>query len=146
MAENTKQINARISQKHDIEANWLKAQGFTPKAGEIIIYDAEKEGDKLPKDIDPINQTRDTRISYPRIKVGDGETNVNNLPFAKETDLELIEDRLLDEGSTDKNKTISATTDYNEEGIPLSVLLKAYTGATDSAAEIKLSHSGIGTG
>ena len=36
---------------------------FTPFAGEIIIYDT------------------DENYSYPRIKIGDGETNINNLPF-----------------------------------------------------------------
>lgn len=59
-----KRIDSRIQQKHDIEANWLKATNFTPKAGEIIIYD-----------IDNSNST-------PRIKIGDGNTTVNNLPFA----------------------------------------------------------------
>ena len=58
-----KQINTRIQHKHDIEANWLRATGFTPLAGEIIIYDA------------------DETHNYERIKIGDGETNVNVLPF-----------------------------------------------------------------
>ena len=31
--------NIRIVHKHDIEANWLKAENFIPKQGEIIIYD-----------------------------------------------------------------------------------------------------------
>ena len=37
-----KQLNVRIQHKHDIEANWQKATNFTPKAGELIIYDADE--------------------------------------------------------------------------------------------------------
>ena len=59
-----KTMNARLQQKHDIEANWLKAVNFIPKDGELIIYDV------------------DDNYSYPRIKVGDGKTFVNELPFS----------------------------------------------------------------
>lgn len=62
MAE--KILNSRIIQKHDTEANWLKATNFKPLAGEVIIYDA------------------DQNYSYPRIKIGDGNNFVNDLPFA----------------------------------------------------------------
>ena len=62
MAEKT--LNTRMQQKHDVEANWLRATNFIPKAGEIIVYDA------------------DANYSIPRIKVGDGETLINELPFA----------------------------------------------------------------
>jgi hypothetical protein len=61
MAE--KIINGRIINKHDIEANWLKAENFIPKQGEIIIYDI------------------DDNYNYTRIKIGDGKTLVNLLPF-----------------------------------------------------------------
>lgn len=61
MAE--KILNSRIINKHDTEANWLKATGFTPKQGEIIVYDI------------------DENYNYERIKIGDGVQNVNNLPF-----------------------------------------------------------------
>lgn len=56
--------NIRIVNKHDTEANWLKATGFTPKQGELIVYDI------------------DSNYSYERIKIGDGVQNVNDLPFA----------------------------------------------------------------
>ena len=59
-----KNISSRIINKHDIEANWDKAINFIPKAGEIIVYD------------------RDETYDYERIKIGDGETAVVNLPFA----------------------------------------------------------------
>lgn len=63
MAE--KKVNkARIIMKHDTEENWLKATNFIPLDGEIIVYDA------------------DATNTVPRIKVGDGVTNVNALPFS----------------------------------------------------------------
>ena len=58
-----KPVSTRIQQKHDIEANWLKAINFIPKDGEIIIYDV------------------DDNHELPRLKIGDGITNVNSLPF-----------------------------------------------------------------
>lgn len=58
-----KTMKARVQHKHDIEANWLKATNFTPLASEIIVYDSDENYD------------------YPRIKIGDGKTNINSLPF-----------------------------------------------------------------
>ena len=46
--------------KTDTASNWEKATNFTPKKGEIIVYSGNP----------------------PRIKVGDGTTKVNALPFA----------------------------------------------------------------
>lgn len=62
MATENAKYNTRIQLKHDTEANWLKAINFIPKAGEMIIYDAD--------DVNPV-----------RVKIGDGETKVNDLPF-----------------------------------------------------------------
>lgn len=59
-----KEIKSRIQQKHDIEANWKLAVNFIPKQGEIIIYDI------------------DDNYDYERFKIGDGVTNINDLPFA----------------------------------------------------------------
>lgn len=56
-------INTRIINKHDIEENWRLAVNFAPLEGEIIIYDADETHDQ------------------PRVKIGDGKTNVNVLPF-----------------------------------------------------------------
>ena len=67
---NTKTLNTRIIQKHDIEANWKKATNFTPMKGEVIIYDAGLIEDGKPEVVD-----------YIRIKIGDGETLVSDLPF-----------------------------------------------------------------
>lgn len=65
MAE--KNIKSRIVHKHDVESNWNKATNFIPKQGEIIVYDI------------------DSNHNYERIKIGDGVTNVNNLPFVIST-------------------------------------------------------------
>ena len=65
MAE--KRIYGRSVQKHDVQKNWEKAENFTPLAGEIIIYD------------------RDENYGYERVKIGDGITLVNALPFVDES-------------------------------------------------------------
>ena len=72
-----KQVDVRISNKHDIEANWVKATSFIPMKGEIIVYDAETSNDALPTG-------RTIRVNYPRFKIGDGVKTVANLPFVLE--------------------------------------------------------------
>ena len=64
----TKELNARIPQKHDTEANWNKAENFRPMAGEFIVYDP------------------DANYSYARFKIGDGNTVAKDLPFAAASD------------------------------------------------------------
>ena len=58
---------SRVVHKHDIEENWLKAVNFIPKQAEIVVYD------------------RDNNHDYERFKIGDGVTNVNELPFSSES-------------------------------------------------------------
>ena len=67
-------------QKHEYEADWLKSD-FIPLESEIVIYDAEAdqngnlfEGVKLP-------DNRIIPFNYARIKIGDGQTKINDLPF-----------------------------------------------------------------
>ena len=60
---NEKMFNTRIIQKHDIEVNWEKAINFIPMQGEIIVYDI------------------DETYNYERVKIGDGTTKINDLPF-----------------------------------------------------------------
>ena len=57
-----KNFNTRIVLKHDLEANWKLAVNFTPKDGEVIIYDADMDN--------PV-----------RIKIGNGIDKINDLPF-----------------------------------------------------------------
>ena len=75
MAE--KRLNARIQQKFDTEENWNKATAFIPKAGEIIVYDA------------------DATHSEMRFKCGDGTTIVTNLPFLFEKTNIKVENSIL---------------------------------------------------
>lgn len=63
MGENT--IKSRIQLKNDTEANWKKAINFVPKQGEVIIYNVDESNDA------------------PRMKIGDGVQNVNDLPFVE---------------------------------------------------------------
>lgn len=60
------EINARVINKHDTEANWNNHSNFIPNKSEIIVYD------------------KDDNYNYPRVKIGDGVTNVNLLPFLNE--------------------------------------------------------------
>lgn len=57
----------RLTIKHDIAANWAKAVNFIPLAGELILYDGVVENGNY--------------IEYPKLKIGDGKTKINDLPF-----------------------------------------------------------------
>ena len=69
MANNTNTLKTRIQLKSDTEDNWNKAgpkdgsAGFVPLLGELIVY------------------TVDKAHPFSRIKIGDGKTNVIDLPF-----------------------------------------------------------------
>lgn len=76
-----KSFNTRIQQKIDTAENWAKATNFTPLKNELIIYDKDNDYD------------------YYRFKIGDGATNVNNLPFA-------------DWGTGDWNQNDDTSSDY----------------------------------
>lgn len=62
-----KTILSRIVQKHDTEAKWVQKTDFIPNQGEIIVYDI------------------DENYGYERFKIGDGVTNINELPFTSAT-------------------------------------------------------------
>lgn len=55
-------LRTRIQQKHATEAQWNNSS-FVPLAGELIIYDI------------------DSNYPYQRVKIGDGQTLVTQLPF-----------------------------------------------------------------
>ena len=69
-----KQIKTRLQQKHDVEANWKLATNFIPKDGELIIYDP------------------DNTHPEQRIKIGDGSTKINNLPFYNYISIEDVDE------------------------------------------------------
>ena len=70
MATNT--IKTRIQLKNDTETNWNKAENFIPKQGEVIIYSADE--------------------SHPffRLKIGDGNTKIKELPFINSGSAEKV--------------------------------------------------------
>lgn len=92
-----KQIKSRIIHKHDIEANWNRAETFIPKQGEIIVYDI------------------DENYTYERMKIGDGKTTIINLPFVMDNLVNVyiqktsITDNLT---TTAKDKPLSANQGY----------------------------------
>ena len=97
----SKRINTRIVQKHDIEANWLKATSFVPLQGELILYDVEVDKDGNTLEL-PVGRT--TPYRHERLKLGDGITTVTNLPFADELLLDTLLDTLPDTLSLDSTK------------------------------------------
>ena len=60
--------------KKDTSENWNKAKNFIPKLNEVIIY---------------------TDFSPNRIKIGDGKTKINNLPFVNNNQYSVEEDTLV---------------------------------------------------
>ena len=97
-----KTMKARVQHKHDIEANWLKATNFTPLVGEIVVYDP------------------DGNYDYPRIKIGDGKTNINSLPFIKDGVSPIATVSQTGTGAvisiTDKDGTTTATITNGKDG------------------------------
>lgn len=91
----SKNIKTRIQHKHDLEANWLRAPGFVPLKGELIIYDAETQDtfntayDVLSAELkDELGRT--TPITHVRVKVGDGDRTVKELEFVDAHIIETI--------------------------------------------------------
>ena len=74
-------VNTRIQSKRDTTANWNAARGFVPLAGEVIVYNDYKT---IQKEID--GEMQDVLI--PGVKIRDGQTYVQDLPFV---DYELRE-------------------------------------------------------
>ena len=101
------EIKSRIISKHDIEANWLQAVNFVPKKGEHIVYDIEidEQGNTLP-----LPAGRTVPYDYERLKIGDGKTKVNDLPFIH--------------NQPDWNQTDSAKSDYIKNKPDLNFLSK----------------------
>jgi len=60
--------------KKDTSVNWNKAKNFIPRENEIIIY---------------------TDFTPNRIKIGNGKTKINNLPFIDNNEYNVEEDTLI---------------------------------------------------
>ena len=97
-----KQVKTRITHKHDLEINWIKATAFVPMQGELIIYDIEvdeegnvlKVSDNSGGQVEALPAGRTAPYTYERFKIGDGKTLVSELPFAAhdETTIKLAGD------------------------------------------------------
>ena len=95
-------LRGRSVQKHDIEANWLKATNFIPKQGEIIVYD------------------KDSTHAYERVKVGDGTTVVSSLPFINDNKVDKVSGKGLstnDYTTTDKNTLADLKTKVGDKSV-----------------------------
>lgn len=68
-----KNMLGRVQLKNDTAAHWDTAgkNEFKPLRGEMIIYQSTSSDTESPTD-------------YARFKIGDGKTDVNNLPFFME--------------------------------------------------------------
>lgn len=88
MSEKT--LRSRVRLKGDTEENWLRAINFIPLENEMIIYN------------------QDDNYSYSRLKVGDGVTNVNDLPFVSNALLVTV---------TASSMTSSGVSDYSSQEI-----------------------------
>ena len=87
MPKNIKEIYTRLINKHDLEVNWLNNPSFVPLQGELIIYDCEVDANGNTLDL-PSNRT--APYTYERLKIGDGFTLVNDLPFIDESTIKSI--------------------------------------------------------
>jgi len=67
-------VNTRIQLKRDTTQHWNRALGFIPLEGELIIYTDYKS---MEKEID--GEVKQVQI--PGLKIGDGMTYVQDLPF-----------------------------------------------------------------
>lgn len=105
MAEKT--LQSRVLMKNDTAENWAKGTNFSPKKGEVIVYNGNP----------------------PRIKVGDGSTNVNNLPFITYPFTQEQSDKLgtIEEGA---NKYILPTASSTLGGVKTTSTVSSTSGLT----------------
>jgi hypothetical protein len=112
MPESTKEIFTRIINKHDLEVNWLRNSSFVPLQGEIIVYDCEVDSDGSTLEL-PSNRV--IPYTYERVKIGDGHTLVNDLPYFSGDYNDLINTPVLPKYVSDLDDDLGiATTEYIE--------------------------------
>ena len=107
MSETT--LKTRIRLKCDIEANWNKTKNFIPLKGEAIIYLAD------------INHT------YPRVKIGDGITDVKNLPFIDAGSINGVDINNIEAAKVKHKLTFGANGAFQFDGSE-DVTVPVYTG------------------
>lgn len=152
----TTKIFTRISQKHDLEVNWLKAENFVPMQGELIIYDIEVDADgntlKNSKGSPMLPEGRTKPYTYERFKIGDGIKTITELPFANnininngagENSLQQTDNTANGDYSFAEGYLTNANIDYSHaEGYKTETLAKAYKIASINEAIITLEDNG----
>lgn len=116
-------INTRITQKHDNQESWESVPLFVPKDGEIIVYDS------------------DSSHNLPRIKIGNGDQTISNLPFTVDYNESIIALEVdgqtvtytKGDGSTYSFQTQDTNTTYSLGTDTVTGLTKLY--ATTGSAE-----------
>ena len=73
---NKKIVHTRIQNKRELEADWKKATGFIPLAGELIIFSKEVDSNG---NILELPSGRTIAFTYDRFAFGDGVTPVSEL-------------------------------------------------------------------
>lgn len=107
---NIAKYNARVVMKHDVQVNWDKATNFVPLEGEIIVYD-----------------------DLNKIKIGDGITNVINLPFVLPTPADIGLDNVAHIDVMDnENITEDTIIEY------LNKLINAHNSSEDAHNDIRI--------
>ena len=98
-------VNTRIQLKRDTTQHWGEARGFVPLAGEVIIYTDYKNYQK------EVNGQIKT-VLIPAIKIGDGKTYVQDLPFVNEE----LRDTLMEHiNNMDLHVTLGEKTFWNNK-------------------------------
>ena len=111
-----KQVKGVLIPRHDTAINWAKAVNFVPKKGELIIFDADAASanytlsnvsNKTMKNADGTTGalTACNPSTQVRIKIGNGNLNVNLLPFVK---TDVTADDLADYYTKDEIDTVLA--------------------------------------
>lgn len=97
----TKKVNTRVMNKCDLDENWRLAKNFTPKKGELIIYQNCAE---------PADST-DYVTGNTKFKIGDGTTKVGELPFQTG---EVVEITTSATSVTEKQYNILSASPFNK--------------------------------
>jgi hypothetical protein len=88
MSTNVKKVKTRIQNKCDTTQNWSQATDFLPLKGEAIVISNSQY-------VDTDNATEAAKYPKPRIKIGDGLTKLQNLPFINATNVYTCDDHVI---------------------------------------------------
>ena len=113
-------LKTRVINKHDTEANWSQATNFIPLDGEIIVYEADSTHD------------------YPRFKVGNGTSNVSQLPFSSDILINYVTTSALSSALNEATSAVNKTIDLIDDE------LTSHVTATNNPHKVTKSQVGLG--